>query len=147
MSQASLPPRSCCQAIHFPSDDHTSENWRSSDTASCSGQPPLDATFHRFIRPVRFVVKTISRPSGDHAGLVMLRLKKRSSTGTGLASAFRAEVMLAGSVIVRSSGERANTNTSEDAATRIVMVRMRANHIVHLHGYRASLTGRKASGK
>src|SRR5579872_2052366 len=141
MSYASLPTRSCCQRIHLPSGDHIGVPCRSSETASCTGHPPLALTFHRLKRPVRFVPKTISFPSGDHDAPLIPRLKKRSSIGTGRAVALRAEVIVAGSVIVRSSGERAKTNASEAAAMRIVIVRMRPNHIVHLHGRRGSLTG------
>src|SRR6266849_9829055 len=112
---------------------------RSSETASCTGQPPADATFQRFRRPVRFVEKTISFPSGDQEGSVMLRLKKRSSIGTGRASALRTEEIVAGSVIVRSCGDRAKTKSSDAAARNKVMGRMTANHIVHLHGRCGSL--------
>src|SRR6266702_4195623 len=145
MSYASLPPLSSCHKIHLPSGDQVPPNCRSSETASCTGHPPFEATFQIFSRPVRFVEKTMSRPSGDHAGSVMFRVKKRSSMGTGCASGLRAEVIVAGSVIVRSSGERAKTNASDAAARRRVMLRMGANHIVHFHGQRESLTGRNAS--
>src|SRR5207244_12134002 len=84
-------------------------------------------------------------PSGDHEAPLMLRLKKRSSIGTGCASGLRVEVIVAGSVIVRSSGERAKTNASDAAARRRVKLRMAANHIVHFHGRCESLTGRNAS--
>src|SRR5947207_6131533 len=107
MSYASLPPRSCCHAIHFPSGDHAAPNWRSSETASCTGHPPVDDTFQTFRRPVRFVEKAISFPSGDHDGSIVFRLTKRSSIGTGRALTLRGEVTVAGSVIARSSGERA----------------------------------------
>src|SRR6266480_5140439 len=89
----------------------------------------------------------MSFPSGDHEAPVMPRLKKRSSIGTGRALAFRAEVIVAGSVIVRSSGERAKTNASEARAMSVSVVRMAGHHIVHLHGRRGSLTGRNASRK
>ena len=65
------------------------------------------------MRPVVFVPKTISLPSGDHDAPVTLRLKKRSSIGTGAAFALRGDVTEAGSVMVRSSGERAKTKRSE----------------------------------
>jgi len=83
----------------------------------------------------------MSFPSGDHAGSVMFRVKKRSSMGTGRASGLRVEVIVAGSVMVRSSGERAKTKASERAAMSAVMIRMSVNHIAHLHGVRGSLTG------
>src|SRR2546423_4969756 len=66
----------------------------------------------------------MSFPAGDDEPPVMPRLKKRSSIGTGRASAFRAEVIVAGSVIVRSSGERAKTNASEAMAMNVSVVRM-----------------------
>jgi hypothetical protein len=43
--------------------------------------------------------------------------------------------------MVRSSGERAKTNASDAAAMSASVIRMAANHIVHLQGRRGSLTG------
>src|SRR5690242_4459102 len=68
------------------------------------GHPPDACTFHRLLRPVRFVVKTISLPSGDHDGPPTLRVKKSSSMGMGLAAGLEGDVTDAGSVTWRSSG-------------------------------------------
>src|SRR5438552_412518 len=68
------------------------------------GQLPSAATFHRFARPVSVVLSSISLPSGDQAASKIWRVKNRSSTGTGLALEFCAEVTDLGSVICRSFG-------------------------------------------
>src|SRR5271165_4082399 len=73
-SKYSLPPKSCSYTIAPPSGAQVAPNWRSSETVSCSGHPLLALTFHRFMRPVKLVLKTISFPSGDHAGDVTRRL-------------------------------------------------------------------------
>src|SRR5260221_10896062 len=65
-SYASSPPRSEAYTIHFPSCDQVPPACRSSDWLICTGQPPLEFTFHRLNRPVKFEVKAISFPSGDH---------------------------------------------------------------------------------
>src|SRR4051794_32305565 len=71
---------------------------------SCCGQEPLDDTFQRFVRPVRFVVSATSVPSGDSTAPSMIRVTNRSSTGTGFALGPWVELTDFGSVICRSLG-------------------------------------------
>src|ERR1039457_155880 len=66
MSHSSLPPMSCWKTIHLPSGDQVPVVCRSSDCTNWRGQPPAALTFHRFCRPVMFVVNKISLPFGDH---------------------------------------------------------------------------------
>src|ERR671936_763766 len=64
-SHSSFPPLSCSKMIQRLLGDQVPFTCRSSDCASCTGHAPLADTFQRFSRPVRFVVREISFPSGD----------------------------------------------------------------------------------
>src|SRR5689334_15682436 len=90
--------------IHLPSGVKTSLYWRSSLTAICTGQPPVAFTFHTLKRPVRLVEKMMDWPSGDQEAEFTPRVKKRSSTGMGLALGLVGAVTDLGSVIWRSAG-------------------------------------------
>src|SRR5258708_25322940 len=98
---------------HAPSGERIGRICRSADAAICSGQPPVDATFQMFSRPVRFVVNVISFPFGDQEPPEMARVTNRSSSDTGLAAGFFTDTIVAGSVTVRSSGEPPKTNNDE----------------------------------
>src|SRR6202020_2222031 len=84
------PPKSCSKTMDFPSGDQTAPDCRSSDCKSWIGNPPADETFHRFARPVRLVVNTTSRPSGDHAAPYVFRVQCTWGIVTGPAAALDA---------------------------------------------------------
>src|SRR5580704_15194556 len=73
------------------------------------------------MRPVRFVERTMSFPSGDHAAEETWRVKMRSSKGMGLASALSADLIERGSVTIScwASAEAPRTKAMSVAGSRI----------------------------